>query len=83
MPNAKNMLLRIAAETGLIGLALWLAFIAWHWSRGWSDPAWRLLAILAAIALLADWISLDSFALPQAWLLLAIVVACRPEEHPA
>jgi len=83
MPNAKNMVLRLAAETGLIGLALWLAFIAWHWSRGWSDPAWRLLAVPAAIALLADWISLDSFALPQAWLLLAIVVACRPDEHPA
>jgi O-antigen ligase len=79
MANAKNMPLRIVAETGLLGLAAWMLFISWHWRSGWRDPHWRILGATAAVAVIMDWISLDSFAFPQVWLLLALIVAARPD----
>ena len=81
-PNAKNLYVRLLAETGLIGFVLFLAFqffilgdmIAALKQR---TPLWRYLGIAA----LFSWLGIilynmtqDSFATPNIWLNLGIFV---------
>ncbi len=78
LPNIKHLWLRLAAETGVLGLLAFLAFFAWVvWPRRSDQPATKLMAVLAGLAVLGDGFSLDSFALPTIWVVLALVAACR------
>ncbi len=72
MPNAKNMPLRLLAETGLLGFALYIFFILAHGPRLFSSR-WEfiVLPLMVLAALVVDWMSLDSFALAAPWLALA------------
>jgi O-antigen ligase len=82
-PNTKNLWVRLLAETGVLGFsafAVWLGLlglVAWTaWKRG--SPVRSLIGLAALIALLAEvgeGFSLDSFALPQLWVMLGLLTA--------
>jgi O-antigen ligase len=70
--NAKNLLLRLLAETGLVGAGLFLLFFVrnvFHADQG--DRYFGAFRIAAAAALMISWMNLDTFADPAMWLLLA------------
>jgi hypothetical protein len=82
-PNTKNLWIRLFAETGVVGFSV---FIAWlfvialgAWSlhkRGKGVCAVLGLAgLLALIAQVFEGFSLDSFALPQLWIMLGLMTA--------
>lgn len=80
-PNPKNLYVRLLAETGLAGLALFVAF----WLGILADGLAALrreavfgrflgaAAIFTLAALLFQSISIDSFAMPELWLNLGIL----------
>ncbi|HYM17473.1 MAG TPA: O-antigen ligase family protein, partial [Micropepsaceae bacterium] len=70
--NAKNFLLRLLAETGLVGTGLFLLFFFRNFSyadRG--DRYFGAFRIAAGTALVISWMNLDTFADPAMWLMLA------------
>jgi hypothetical protein len=82
-PNTKNLWIRLLAETGMVGFAAFLAWVvclvagAIRLTRIWA-PLPRMLGVaglLAAIALVGEGFSLDSFALPQLWIVFGLVSA--------
>jgi len=83
LPNIKHLWIRLAAETGLPGLLAFLAFVGWiAWPRRSDPPPVRLMAALAGLAVIGDGFSLDSFALPTMWVVLALAAARRDAESP-
>jgi O-antigen ligase len=82
-PNPKNLWVRLLAETGVGGFSafvIWLgllALAAWNtWKK--ASPVRRMIGLAALLALLAqvgEGFSLDSFALPQLWIMLGLVTA--------
>ncbi len=77
LPNAKNMVFRALAETGLVGAAMFAAFLATHFvyaltSRGVEVTVFCVVLI---VALVVDFWSLDTFALPTFWWALALLWA--------
>jgi hypothetical protein len=82
-PNTKSLWVRLLAETGAVGTAaflswgLVLAAAAFLLSRA-SDQQHRFLGVsglLALPGLILEGFSLDTFALPQAWVMLGLVTA--------
>ena len=82
-PNPKNLWIRILSETGFLGLA---AFLTWMVVLGFAAYALiareqkmhRLLGIAGLLGLTAwiiEGLSLDTFALPQAWVLCGLLTA--------
>jgi hypothetical protein len=74
--NPKNMLVKLLAETGLGGFALFAVFVGLHFRLRISDPRYIVLRNTAAVALLFNYFSLDTFALPTEWFLLGAVLVC-------
>lgn len=82
-PNTKNLWVRLLAETGIGGFTVfvvWLGFLAlmaWDaWKRdGGVRKVVGLAALLALLAQLGEGFSLDSFALPQLWVMLGLLAA--------
>jgi len=80
-PNPKNFYVRLLAETGLVGLTLFMAFWLGILADGLavlrrSDIFSRFLgaaAIFSLVALAFQSISVDSFAMPEMWLSLGIL----------
>ena len=82
-PNTKNLWIRLLAETGIIGLVTfssWLIVVALA-AAGLARKRNRLLAamgmagLLAILAQIVEGFSLDTFALPQLWIMLGLVTA--------
>ena len=80
-PNAKNLYVRLLTETGLAGFALFLAFYlavfadALSLLRGSGAARWLGAAgIFALAAIMLQGVSQDSFAMPEMWLNLGILV---------
>jgi O-antigen ligase len=82
-PNPKNLWIRLLAETGIIGF---LTFVVWllimllgarslFKRNGRMQGAIGLAGILALFAQIIEGFSLDSFALPQLWIMLGFVAA--------
>ncbi len=79
----KNLYLRILAETGVLGLATFLAFVIAIFGsalalRIWPHPAARCLGTGGLFALLAFTFlafSFDSFAIPNMWIAFGLVTA--------
>ena len=82
-PNPKSLWIRLLAETGIVGTSAFLT-----WTVLMSGTAYALartsavetrLAGVAALLALPAWIlegfSLDTFALPQTWILLGLLTA--------
>ena len=81
-PNPKNLYVRLLAETGLIGLVLFLAFYLALFADALSllkykdQPlaAWLAAAgIFSLTAIFLQGISQDSFAMPEIWINLGIL----------
>ena len=82
-PNPKNLWVRLLAETGVAGFTAFgswlglLALSAWNvWKRG--SGVRRVIGLAALFTLLAqvgEGFSLDSFALPQLWVMLGLMTA--------
>jgi hypothetical protein len=84
--NAKNLLLRLLAETGLVGAGLFLLFFLRNvFSADRGDRYFGAFRIAAAVALVISWLNVDSFADPAMWLLLAFCHAAGriQESHAA
>ncbi len=81
--NPKNLWLRLLAETGVVGFALfvsWLyiVFASAQTLQRRNEPLLRALGwmgMLAVVALLGEGFSVDSFALPYAWTAFGLVVS--------
>jgi O-antigen ligase len=82
-PNTKNLWIRLLAETGIIGLVTfssWLIVVALA-AAGLARKRNKLLAaigmagLLAILAQIVEGFSLDTFALPQLWIMLGLVTA--------
>lgn len=80
-PNAKNIYVRLLTETGLAGFVLFLAFYLSIFAdtlsllRGSRTARWLGAAgIFALVSVIMQGISQDSFAMPEMWLNLGILV---------
>lgn len=92
-PNPKNLYVRLLAEMGLPGLLLYLSFLftllayALKGLRR-AEPFWRFVGaagFFSVIAIAAQGISQDSFAMPEMWVnlgMLAGVIALKSENGP-
>jgi O-antigen ligase len=82
-PNPKNLWIRILAETGIVGFSIfisWLILLALNaWAlvkRGKGLVAiFGLAGLLAILAQVFEGFSLDTFALPQLWIMLGLLSA--------
>lgn len=82
-PNIKSLWMRLLAETGLVGFALWLAWLllvlltalALRRRAGRMPRVIGLAGILTLLGLLIEGFSLDTFALPYYWVMFGLVVA--------
>ncbi len=74
--NAKNLLLRLLAETGALGTILFVAFFSKHifYARG-GDRYYDAFRLAAGAALVFNWLNTDTFADPAMWILLATLHA--------
>jgi O-antigen ligase len=83
LPNTKSMWVRLLAETGLIGFAIFLSWLVGLWlsartARGSQDATVRFMALigqLALLAFLAEGFSIDSFAMPYLWVIAGLISA--------
>jgi hypothetical protein len=81
--NPKSLWMRLLAETGIIGFLTFvswligLGLVAFWFNRGKQGVAsvLGLAAILAMVALIFEGFSLDTFALPQLWIILGLLTA--------
>jgi hypothetical protein len=79
----KNFYYRLLAETGLVGMAAFLAFLAavlgcalFLWlSRDKEQRFWGRAGLLGLVAFLPSAISFDSFAIPNMWVVFGLVTA--------
>jgi hypothetical protein len=83
LANPKNLWVRLLAETGIVGTSLFLVWlfsmirIAKRVSAGRSELR-RLIGvagILSITALVVEGLSLDTFALPQMWIVLGLLAS--------
>ena len=82
-PNPKNLWIRLLAETGLVGFCtfvVWLGLLAITALklRRMGTRLQRTVAVAALLALIAQLLegfSLDTFALPQLWIILGLLTA--------
>jgi O-antigen ligase len=101
IPNPKNLWVRLLSETGILGFStfmiwfLWIGFAAWGLFRNARGihKMLGLAGVLGIAASLVEGFSLDSFALPQFWILPGLVTAAwwsvgmrtgtrKPEDTP-
>jgi O-antigen ligase len=84
-PNPKSLWIRLLAETGFVGTAAFLSWIvlmlagALALARGFSGEL-KLVGVaglLCCLAWMLEGFSLDTFALPQTWLVLGLVTAMQ------
>ena len=85
-PNPKSLWLRLLAETGIVGFvlfAVWLLLIAltsWRALRS-EEPLPGVVGLASGMALIAlgiEGFSLDTFALPQLWILFGLLTSLEP-----
>ncbi|MCJ7696242.1 MAG: O-antigen ligase family protein [Anaerolineaceae bacterium] len=83
IPNAKNLWVRILAETGIVGFSIFTAWLYVHWKSARSIEknentflsSFGLVGQIFLIALILEGFSLDSFGLPYYWVSLGVIVA--------
>jgi O-antigen ligase len=89
-PNPKNLWLRILAENGILGLAtfgVWFGLMAaaslslWRGVHG-VDKLIGLAGALAVLIQLIEGFSLDTYALPQLWIVFGLVTAAAWRRQP-
>ena len=84
IPNAKNLWVRLLAETGIVGFSIFTAWLVLHWrtareleriNESGLLSTISLAGQLLIIALLFEGFSLDTFGLPYYWVGLGLIVA--------
>ena len=84
IPNAKNLWVRLLADTGIIGFSVFVAWMVEHWrnartvekrKRSGLFRAMGLAGQLLIIALIVEGFSLDTFGLPYYWIGFGMIVA--------
>ena len=82
-PNVKNLWVRLLAETGVGGFSAFVLWLSLLGLAGWSvwkngSPTRQVIGLAGMLALLAqvgEGFSLDSFALPQLWVMRGLLTA--------
>ena len=83
LANTKNLWIRLLAETGFIGLALFLVWLYFLWRstvliRKSSSKYLRIVGLAGQLFLLAyifESFSMDSFAMPYQWVMTGLISA--------
>ncbi|HEX2979276.1 MAG TPA: O-antigen ligase family protein [Anaerolineaceae bacterium] len=83
LPNTKSLWTRLLSETGLLGFALFAAwlFVIWqsaHTLRSSRNPLDRtvgMAGVITVVSLVVEGFSIDSFALPYLWISMGLVTA--------
>lgn len=92
IPNTKSLWIRLLAETGILGFAvfiswlfvLWVSFNHLHHQESRRLGMVALAGKLLLIGLLVEGFSIDSFALPYYWLTLGLATAAfRISQKPS
>jgi len=81
--TSKNLFVRLVAETGIVGLATFFAFLAavlgcsfYLWlSNGMREKYWGIAGLLGFTAVLLTALSTDSFAVPNMWVVFGFTTA--------
>lgn len=81
--TAKHFLLRILAETGLVGMGIFITFLLVLLAGGlylWlsdqeGEHFWGTVSILGVVAFVVDAFSFDSFAIPNPWITFGMITA--------
>ncbi|MGH2619901.1 MAG: O-antigen ligase family protein, partial [Anaerolineales bacterium] len=90
-PNPKSLWLRVLAETGLVGFSAFLIWLGVLAVGGITlikggvgiDRAIGVAGLLAILAQLSEGFSLDTFALPQLWIMLGLLTAAAKRQRQA
>lgn len=85
IPNAKNLWVRLLAESGLIGFSVFTSYLYIHWkSARMIEKAGKgllysvgLFGQLFMVALLVEGFSVDTFGLPFLWVSLGVIAAVQ------
>ncbi len=83
LPNIKSLWVRLLAETGAVGFALFLCwgYVLWRsaqFLRAQRDPLLKMVGLAGCFTLigfLIEGFSLDTFALPYYWLSFGLLTA--------
>lgn len=83
LPNTKSLWVRILAETGILGFALFLAWYYLLWrsvqvARASQEPLFKVIGLagqMVLIGFLLEGFSIDSFALPYFWFSAGLLAA--------
>ncbi|MFH1906008.1 MAG: O-antigen ligase family protein [Chloroflexota bacterium] len=83
IPNIKSFWVRILAETGLVGFAMFVSWFYVLWRSGRmiensGEPLLRTVGLagqIVLVAFLAEGFSVDTFALPYLWVSLGLLSA--------
>jgi O-antigen ligase len=84
IPNAKNLWVRLLAETGIVGFSVFISWVVVHWNntkavekrkQSGLFTAMGLAGQLLIIALIVEGFSLDTFGLPYYWIGFGLIVA--------
>jgi O-antigen ligase len=81
--TAKHFLLRILAETGLVGMGIFITFLLVLLAAGlylWlsddeGEHFWGTVSVLGVVAFVVDSFSFDSFAIPNPWIMFGMITA--------
>jgi len=81
--TSKNFYLRILAETGIVGLIVFLAFIVAHTGIAlwlWLSPNneqkfWGAVSLLGLTAFILSAFTFDSFVIPNMWVVFGLITA--------
>lgn len=81
--TSKNFYLRLLAETGIVGLITFLAFIValfgtamWLWLSPKSEEIfWGAVSLLGLTAFLMSAFTFDSFVIPNIWVVFGLITA--------
>jgi O-antigen ligase len=82
-PNPKNFWIRLLAETGIVGFLVFLLWLILMTRDAWSlykkgkglQVVVGFAGLLALLAQILEGFSLDTFALPQLWIMLGLLTA--------
>lgn len=89
--TSKNFHLRLLAETGIIGMIAFLAFLVAHLGLAiwlWLSPQqeerfWGAVSLLGILAFVISAFTFDSFLIPNMWVVFGIVAAAyRVSQYP-
>jgi O-antigen ligase len=81
--SVKHFFIRILAETGMVGGAIFIVFLLiltagalYLWlSKDKEERFWGIASLLGIVAFLGDTFSFDSFAIPNPWILFGLITA--------